>query len=576
MIKKHSILISFLLCATLLCSALTACGSHDAYSKIIADERHSYTPLAVSTDDEFYYGRYALSLMDNSTALLYAYDKITDGIEKSYDEISVYNGTSKISKEEIETVFDAYRRDHAEHFWLGSTYTMTHNSQTILKIKPTYIMSGAVLENARLEVENAVTSILSEIDASMSDYEKELILHDKLAARISYVDTDNAYNLYGALIEGKAVCEGYTEAFQYLLHKVGIRSFMILGVSKNPSSSGEYESHAWNAVQIDGSYYHVDLTWDDQDEYLFHAYFNLTDTVIKSDHEITETEYPLPVCNTDSANYFKKSGAYLTDYTVNSVAALLKSNNLSVSVYLPSNVNAFITWFNNNISDIATKAGVYSTFTYGYVSIGNEVQLKINKCKHLLLIPVNAVEATCTHGGNIKYYICNSCEKLFSDSTATNEIQNIYSVQIDQLPHTYTEWQSNSTHHWHGCSVCEGEELDKAMHSYSADCDSSCDICEEIRQANHTFGSEYKSDNKNHWHECECGEKSDVNSHTDNDNDKICDECNADIKKSDIDLSPLKGMFDKLIKGSAAFLVAFAGFTALVCIIIRIFSRKKQ
>ena len=114
------------------------------------------------------------------------------------------------------------------------------------------------------------------------------------------------------------------------------------------------------------------------------------------------------------------------------------------------------------------------------------------------------------------------------------------------------------------------------MHSYSADCDSSCDICEEMREANHTFGSEYKSDNKNHWHECECGEKSDVNSHTDNDNDKICDECNADIKKSDIDLSPLKGMFDKLIKGSAAFLVAFAGFTALVCIIIRIFSRKKQ
>lgn len=660
--------------------------SNTPNDEMIYTDNAASTKLSLSANTDIYYGRYALSLMSNSAALLYAYDKITEGIAKSDEEIIIYNGNDSISREEAEMAFDAYRRDHAEHFWLGSSYTMTYNTETVTKLAPSYIMTGTELENAKLELENAVSGMLADIDGTMSDYEKELILHDKLAAKVTYVETDNAHNAYGALVEGKAVCEGYAEALQYLLHRVGIQSFLILGTSKNPSANGEYESHAWNAVKIDGSFYHVDLTWNDQGNYLFHSYFNQSDSIISLDHEITLTDYPLPVCNTDTANYFKKSGTYLTSYTVDSVAELLKNNNYTVNVYLPENVDAFISWYKTSISSIAMKAGVHSTFSYGQIKLGNEVMLILNVCRHYNVSPIAAVAATCTESGNIAHYKCLYCEKLFSDSTATTEISNIYSVLTDPIPHTYTKkvlntaylkyeaqscqeydcywysckdctanakndpvaqdkwyestdvgdhsfdvlrwgyrnesghahdctvpgcdahdevvphissgaatetvaekctscqyiitpalnhtahtpsssWETDSTYHWHKCIGCEDQIFDKSEHSYKNDCDTDCDVCGEVRSAEHSF-SEVKTDGQSHWNECVCGEKTGVTAHTDVDEDGKCDECKGDIKAPD-NTSPLKNLGKKAIIILIVVVASACTLTVIICVVIK-------
>ena len=313
-----------------------------------------------------YYGRAALASLPNSEALIYAYDKMCEGVEKSSAEIGVYDGENPITADELKVALDAYRRDRVEHFWLGNSYSIAYNSKTVVSVKPTYIMSGEALSAAKADFLSEADEILLGIKSDMSEFEKELYLHDALAERITYVDSSNAHNAYGAIVEGKAVCEGYAEALQYLLGRCGILSFIATGESNNPAT-GSPEGHAWNIVRIDGRFYHLDLTWNDQGERIYHAYFNLTESAITRDHKIDKTEYPLPVCNSNDAMYFAVRGGILPEGepSVSEIAAMLKAGGLKASVYTEGDAESFISWYYDDIRSIANAADVTSSFSYG-------------------------------------------------------------------------------------------------------------------------------------------------------------------------------------------------------------------
>lgn len=57
-----------------------------------------------------------------------------------------------------------------------------------------------------------------------------------------------------------AVCEGYAKTYALLLNTAGIDAYVVGGKNTNPDSDG----HAWNIVKLNGTYYHVDVTWDDE------------------------------------------------------------------------------------------------------------------------------------------------------------------------------------------------------------------------------------------------------------------------------------------------------------------------
>ena len=333
--------------------------------------------------ESVYYCREALRSLPNSKALLYAYDSIVSGVEASADSISVYDGENAITVDEVNTVIDAYTRDHTEHFWLGKEYSLTayQQSKMVTHVNPTYTMSGDELARARIDFNNAVSDLVSYTDGVTGEYEKELILHDTLAARVAYEESEHAHDAYGALVLGTAVCEGYAEALQCLFHAVNIRSLIATGYSINPSTDSN-EGHAWNIVRIDGEYYHTDLTWNDQATTLFHAYFNLTDNDIKADHSLTEPAYPLPVCDSYDSNYFIKENAFFTEYSVSWLAQRLKKDKLLTSVYIYANKQQFVEWFDENIVEIATELGITGAFSYSYLTLGGEFILNIDACLH--------------------------------------------------------------------------------------------------------------------------------------------------------------------------------------------------
>ncbi len=118
-----------------------------------------------------------------------------------------------------------------------------------------------ILAHGRM-VNNIVNALIARIDPKMSDLEKVKLVHDYLVSTVAYdqegVETGTiprvSFSPYGALVEKKAVCQGYALAFQLFMNRLNINSIFV---------SSEAMNHAWNMVQIDGQWYHVDATWDD-------------------------------------------------------------------------------------------------------------------------------------------------------------------------------------------------------------------------------------------------------------------------------------------------------------------------
>ncbi len=92
-------------------------------------------------------------------------------------------------------------------------------------------------------------------------------LHDYLADTVYYPDLStsdyvmSAHDAYGALIEGRAVCQGYSDAVKLVCDYYNIPCVCISGTANGGG-------HMWNAIQMeDGKWYLMDLTWDDQGSY---------------------------------------------------------------------------------------------------------------------------------------------------------------------------------------------------------------------------------------------------------------------------------------------------------------------
>ncbi len=165
------------------------------------------------------------------------------------------------------------------------------------------------LDEFQLSIYNkAVQIIVDEISEEMTDYEKELAIHDYLVTNCEYDEGlltvlgghgENAENPYGALIEGKAICSGYTTTFQMFMDMLEIPCKSI------KAGDADNEEHAWNMVEIEGEWYYVDVTWDDpvpdkNNRPTRHSYFNVTYDIMAERHVWDTTGYP-------EANSFENS-----------------------------------------------------------------------------------------------------------------------------------------------------------------------------------------------------------------------------------------------------------------------------
>lgn len=134
------------------------------------------------------------------------------------------------------------------------------NGENYSYLKEEFSNKDEIEEN--LEQINKIVKELKDEVNGYSNYEKIRNVHNWIIDIVKYdANAEEPYSILGALIEGKAVCEGYARSFKYIMDNLQIPCVLVSGTGTN--SQGETESHAWNYVQLDGKWYAIDVTWDD-------------------------------------------------------------------------------------------------------------------------------------------------------------------------------------------------------------------------------------------------------------------------------------------------------------------------
>lgn len=247
-------------------------------------------------------------------------DFVDDNIYSDIDTLAIRLDEEILGGEESFTVYlkdmDVSEIDNINHvltgiYGSGETYQQigdigeAYKKVTIkMKRNMNYYVLKAYKDNQSIpadmneakELYECVRKIIDGcIRTGMSDYEKELALHDYLVSHCRYSEEvvqdaeSDIYRAYGALVNCDAVCNGYAEALKLLFDCVDIESKLVVG-------SADGTEHAWNLVKIGDAWYHLDATWDDplpdQGECSIHPYFNVSDDVIKEHHSWKYEDYP--------------------------------------------------------------------------------------------------------------------------------------------------------------------------------------------------------------------------------------------------------------------------------------------
>jgi len=273
-------------------------------------------PLVSLSPDE-YYG-WTLLKKNGTEAEKKAYQKLATEVG-NFKNIVTFD--FKLSEKEFEKAYGLYKEDYPEHFWKGNEYTLSGTENNISTISfDQMLYNGDVnkIKETKNKMEANAQKILAKLNGSMSDYEKELVVHDYIINNTIYKDAENSHILIGALVDGKAVCQGYALAFQYVMRHAGVQCITVTGDFKN-------QSHMWNMIKLDGEFYHIDVTADDPivnsgENIEIFDYFNLTDKEIKVNHKLNTTEFTPPAATAIKYEFFKTTGQVYSKFSVDAFA----------------------------------------------------------------------------------------------------------------------------------------------------------------------------------------------------------------------------------------------------------------
>lgn len=310
-----------------------------------------------------------------------------------------------LSEAQLRVAMMAFLNDNPQVFWVANAFSYGYSGND------TYFQMYSVVPQSQCntmiqQLNSRVTAIIKAMPSGLSELDREIYLFDYLTKNCVYdtaAVTDStrwkAFTSYGALVEGTVVCEGYSRSMQLLSSYAGLQSMLLTGQSNGVN-------HMWNLMKIDGNWYHLDVTWSDNDPTVYN-YFNVTDAVIKQTHTIFPTassltenqisgsdgsaavgcNLSLPTCTATDANYFKAKGIHLSDLNgtndsaaVSAIVAAANQKKESVSFYTEESADY------NQILNGMVKASPYQLMVYlndADHTSGIKNQIALNSIKYL-------------------------------------------------------------------------------------------------------------------------------------------------------------------------------------------------
>ncbi len=321
-IDKKTKIISVLVAVFMVALLVSGLILYTVYDTSLKPAEFSNLKAPVSGDDTGYYRHCYYELTAEEQAI---YTVIIDSIYDMPERIEI----PEMNTGNLNRIFTALSYDNPDLFCLGlNCKVYTEGLKTFFE--PTYSMTQEEYKKQQEELKTVVPVILKGAQGYSSLYEKELYIHDYIITNCSYVDPENnpnANSVYGCLVQGKASCEGYSRAFQYLLNALNIDNRLITGESAEDGVN--YIGHMWNYVVLEGNGYFVDVTWDDpktSTQVLRHTFFNVTTNDILLEHR--NLEQTVPLCTATRYNYFVYENAF-----VNNVSTAQLETSVENAVY---------------------------------------------------------------------------------------------------------------------------------------------------------------------------------------------------------------------------------------------------
>lgn len=251
-----------------------------------------------------------------NTTQKYVYDSIINAVENYKTEFTIPAAVN-VSAQDYKAVYQLLYNDENAIFYIGTqvNYSTVSGEK---KIVIQYKYSVEQIKRMQAEIDKATNAILAKIHDNMTEYEIVKLLFDEIAGNCVYdASAANCSDIYGCLVNKKAICGGLSKTFGYLCSKAGIESLII---------TGDYDvPHMWNMVNIDSEWYHIDVTAgivsNSANKYIRYDYFCVTDDFIVNTRSIYEQDYEYPLAIFDTYNYYEFNS--LKAYSYNDAVQIL-------------------------------------------------------------------------------------------------------------------------------------------------------------------------------------------------------------------------------------------------------------
>ena len=185
------------------------------------------------------------------------YRELYERLKNYEDSADLY---ASVSAKDFWTAYYSVLADHPEFFWVGTSAQIKESALTrkVVGYEISTTVEKKNRDHLRASLEAAADECIAGISSEASDYEKIKYVYEYLINTTDYdAGSPNNQNIQSALLGHNSVCAGYSKAFQYILHRMGMFCTYVTGKTTDGSD------HGWNMVRIDGVYYHVDVTWGD-------------------------------------------------------------------------------------------------------------------------------------------------------------------------------------------------------------------------------------------------------------------------------------------------------------------------
>ena len=284
----------FMLLSLLLLFMLTPAGAAEEFSYTVDLQTDSLSPAseislaALPETAVFDYDSPGYGAQLEDPIAVAAYNTLAQHLTPSSDTVRVdlssiaLDDLSQITAP-IQAALSAYVFDHPEsQYCLIGNYRVSYSLDEegrIANAAVTYIVRQDSRSAAMKEALDAyLETFCADFDTTLPVSEQYRAIHDHICDLAVYNHSaaaagvvSDAHTLYGLLVLKQAVvCEGYAKSFKILCDAVGLPCILVNGEASQADSDGKVHftgrsNHMWNAVELDGSWYSVDTTWDDMD-----------------------------------------------------------------------------------------------------------------------------------------------------------------------------------------------------------------------------------------------------------------------------------------------------------------------